>query len=79
MERTHCGKCGSPIYFQYLEEKEWTSLATSSIDDQSVKGKLPKPTEHIFLEEKAAWYDLPDDGLAKYKRFANENDSEKAS
>lgn len=46
-------------------------IVAGSIDEKSVKGELIKPTEHIFLEEKAGWYDLPEDGLGRFERFSN--------
>ncbi|OBT63907.1 hypothetical protein VE03_05966 [Pseudogymnoascus sp. 23342-1-I1] len=47
-------------------------IVAGSIDEGSVKGELMKPTEHIFLEEKAGWFDLPEDGLERFERFSNE-------
>ena len=44
-------------------------IVAGSIDEKSVKGELIKPTEHIFLEEKAGWYDLPEDGLGRFERL----------
>lgn len=46
------------------------SIVVGSIDEGSVKGELMKPTEHIFLEEKAGWFDLPEDGLGRFERFS---------
>lgn len=50
---------------------EWMSIAVGSIDEGSVKGDLIKPTKHIFLEEKAGWFDLPEDGLGRFERFSD--------
>lgn len=44
-------------------------IVAGSIDEGSVKGKLPKPERHIFIEEKAGWFDLPADGLQRFDRF----------
>lgn len=41
-------------------------LAAATIDEMSVKGELPKVDHHIFLDEKAGWYDLPDDNLERF-------------
>lgn len=54
-----------------LVRPEFASIVVGSIDEKSVKGELKKPTEHIFLEEKAGWYDLPEDGLGRFQRFNN--------
>lgn len=47
------------------------SIVAGSIDEGSVKGELTKPTEHIFLKEKAGWFDLPEDGLGRFERFSD--------
>lgn len=46
-------------------------IVAGSIDEKSVNGELIKPTAHMFLEEKARWYDLPEDGLGRFERFNN--------
>jgi len=53
----------------YDHQKESISIAAGTIDEGSVKGKLPKTGHHIFLEEKAGWYDLPDDETGRYAKF----------
>ena len=64
--RGHCGYCGSPLFMKYHCRPDVTSIAMGIIDNASVKGELPKPCEHIFLKEKACWWNLGDDGLARY-------------
>jgi hypothetical protein len=70
-ERGHCSECGSPLYMQYQCSKETISITAGSIDEKSVKGKLPKPDHHIFVEdgEKAGWYDI-EDKLPKSFKFS---------
>lgn len=53
---------------------ESMAIVVGSIDEGSVKGELMKPTGHIFLEEKAGWFDLPEDGLGRFDRFSDESD-----
>lgn len=53
---------------------ERMAITVGSIDEGSVKGKLMKPTGHIFLEEKAGWFDLPEDGLERFDRFSDGSD-----
>lgn len=53
----------------YDHKKEHVSIAAGTIDEGTVKGELPKTDHHIFLEEKAGWYDLPDDETGRYKKF----------
>lgn len=44
-----------------------TSVAMGTVDEASVVGKIPAPTEHIFLGEKAGWWNVASgDGLARY-------------
>ena len=43
------------------------------MDDASVIGQLPRPKEHIFLGEKAGWWEVSsEDGLAQYESFNDE-------
>jgi hypothetical protein len=72
-ERGHCAECGSPISMAYKCEPDIIYLTAGTMDEDSIRGPLPKVKEHIFLEEKArTWYDLPeDDKLAKYSRFSS--------
>ena len=47
-----------------------TSVTMGSVDEASVTGSLPKPNEHIFLTEKASWWDLDSkDSLERYETF----------
>lgn len=45
------------------------SVAAGTIDEGSVVGELAGPNNRIFVEEKAAWFTIPDDGLKRYDRF----------
>lgn len=62
-KRGFCRSCGSNLTMYYYCVPEQISIAVGTIDDGI---KIPKPAEHIFLKEKATWYDLPDDGLARF-------------
>ncbi|KAF2463921.1 S-adenosyl-L-methionine-dependent methyltransferase [Lindgomyces ingoldianus] len=66
-ERTFCSTCGSPITMVYLFEgrKEGTSLTMGSVDTESLKCEMPKVRKHIFLGEKAPWFELSDDGVER--------------
>ena len=59
---------------QYKLQPDKISITAGSIDGESVKGVLVKPSEHIFLGEKAGWFEIPDDGLERYARFCTEFD-----
>lgn len=71
-ERGHCPECGSQIFMQYKCEKDQIHLTAGSINEESVKGVLPKASAHIFMGdgEKASWYDLPSDGLRRQATFS---------
>jgi hypothetical protein len=47
-------------------------VTAGSIEEESVTGKLPKPGCHIFLAEKAGWFEVPDDKLERFKGFSDE-------
>ncbi|KAL3422451.1 glutathione-dependent formaldehyde-activating enzyme [Phlyctema vagabunda] len=66
--RTHCSACGSTISMKF-DAHDTISISASSIDEATIKGQLPKAKKHIFVGEKASWYDLPSDGLGKFEKF----------
>lgn len=51
----------------YYCQPDKISITVGTIDENEVE--IPKPTAHIFLEEKARWFDVPNDGLNRYNRF----------
>ncbi|OAF54953.1 hypothetical protein VC83_08544 [Pseudogymnoascus destructans] len=75
--RGFCGNCGSPVRLHSATRPKDISTVTGSIDERSVKGELMKPTEHIFFEGKAGWFDLPEDGLGRFERFSEGESDEK--
>ncbi|TVY29707.1 hypothetical protein LHYA1_G000943 [Lachnellula hyalina] len=70
-DRTHCPECGSPISMQYKWEPELIHLTAGTINEQSVKGNMPKIEQHIFVQQKAGWHDLLDDGVPKQETFGS--------
>jgi hypothetical protein len=40
-------------------------VAAGTLDDD-VKGRIPPASAHIFLAEKASWYELPEDGAERF-------------
>ena len=41
-----------------------------NVNDSHVEGSVPKPKEHIFLVDRAVWWDLPEnDGLERHSEF----------
>ena len=53
---------------RYDHQPESIGIAAGTIDERSVKGELPKADHHIFLDEKAGWYDLPGDETGKFAK-----------
>jgi len=55
---------------RYHCRPDGTSVVIGLVDEASVVGQLPKPKEHIFLQEKAKWFSVyEDDGLARHNGF----------
>ena len=52
---TRCAACGSLLY-SVVRDGEWVHVALGSLeDDPGIR-----PTEHIFVESKAPWYEITD-------------------
>jgi hypothetical protein len=63
--RGFCGRCGTPLSFEF-NDSERMDLSVGSLDDPSVM----KPTEHTAIESRiAAWH--VDDGLPGDRLDAN--------
>jgi hypothetical protein len=43
-----------------------TGVAVGTLDDDG-KISVPRPTAHIFLKEKASWFEVPDDGAKRFQ------------
>ena len=68
--RGACGECGSPLFMKYHCRPDATSVVMGIVDDGSVVGSMPKPKEHIFLKERAQWFDVQqDDRMARHEGF----------
>lgn len=64
-ERGYCKVCGSSMSMRYhLEDVIGVTLGT--IERGTA---LPPIRAHIFLKEKAAWFDLPADGAERWDEF----------
>ncbi|KAK3082090.1 hypothetical protein LTS18_004679 [Coniosporium uncinatum] len=66
-ERTYCDKCGSPISMAYGEEPTEIAVTMGSLEDDSLTPETWSEVRrsHIFVREKAPWYEIPDDGLPR--------------
>ena len=68
--RGSCGDCGSPLFMKYHCRPDGISVVMGIMDDAGVTGRIVRPKEHIFLGEKARWWDLADDdGMARHEGF----------
>ena len=54
----------------YKSQPEENHITAGSIDEGSVQGVLLKPRKHIFLAEKAGWFDVPEDGMGRFEGFS---------
>ena len=64
VERTHCGRCGSPISY---ETKGEFALYACTLDDP----KQLKPTYHVLTVEQLPWLEIADD-LPRYEYGSRE-------
>lgn len=55
--RCFCTNCGSPIYAYLLDEPNTVLLRLGTLDQEP----SIRPSRHIWLSEKASWYDVLDD------------------
>lgn len=65
--RFFCPKCGSTMMMYLDKDLPSVGIAAGSLDDDT---QVPRPESHIFLKEKAAWYEIPDDGAERYQTFS---------
>jgi hypothetical protein len=71
-ERGFCGDCGSTLFMSYDFQLKKIAIAAGSIDEDTVKGELPKPTQGVYTGEgwKAGWWSVPDsEGLENHNTF----------
>jgi hypothetical protein len=60
VERTHCGRCGSPL--TYDGRGEFSVLACALDDPVSLQ---PLPSCHVMIAEKLPWIEIADE-LPRY-------------
>jgi hypothetical protein len=48
-----------------------TDVAAGTLDE--VKGGIPLPSHHIFLQERAPWYEVPEDGAKRWDEWTDDN------
>lgn len=65
--RYFCSNCGSQLYAQREGQAHYILRLGTLNDDPKVK-----PTNHIWLSQKAPWYDIDSDcNIARYEQWAN--------
>ncbi len=64
VHRVFCGVCGSPLYSRRDAQPELLRLRLGTLDTP-VSGK---PAAHIFVADKAEWYEIHDDA-PKYEQM----------
>ncbi|KAI1748109.1 Mss4-like protein [Xylaria castorea] len=68
--RGWCPRCGTPLFMKYHCRPDGTSITMGLVDNEHIAGSLPAVKEHIFLGDKAAWWNVPsDDGAAQHHGF----------
>lgn len=66
-KRQFCGTCGSTLNMRYTAAGDRISIAVASFDTESAK-LLLKPTEHLYVTDKADWYSLDEhDGMKRHE------------
>ena len=64
--RVFCGGCHTQMGMRYFCGQGWTAIPAGTVD----QGEVPASDGHIFVGEKAAWYELPEDGLERCEGFS---------
>jgi len=62
--RQFCGRCGSKLFYRLQARSDTIWVAAGALDDDPGV----RATYHIFVADKAAWYDIPD-ALPRYAGF----------
>ncbi|WP_394846613.1 GFA family protein [Pendulispora brunnea] len=64
VRRSFCSRCGSSLFFEDDKTPEVIDVTLGTLDDEPEV----KPAVHIFFADKAAWEDVPDDGLPRFEQ-----------
>lgn len=68
--RGSCRRCGSPLFMKYHCRPDGTSVTMGIADEGTAVGAMVRPKEHIFLSEKAGWWEISEsDGLERHEAF----------
>ena len=61
--RSFCSQCGSSLFFEQNNEADQLYVGLGSMDNCTTK-----PQSHIFMANKASWYDV-NDSLPKFEAY----------
>ncbi|CAG8012224.1 unnamed protein product [Penicillium salamii] len=62
--RSFCPRCGSTVSMALDRIPGLIGLAAGTLNEGDAP--IPRPSHHIFLAEKAAWFEVPEDGAQKW-------------
>jgi hypothetical protein len=68
VNRTFCGRCGTPLTYQKVDSPQTIDVTTVSLD----RPDACAPTKEIWVEERIAWEPLSD-SLPHYLRSSAGN------
>lgn len=66
--RTACARCGSSVSMRYDFNPGMMGIAAGTIDQSA---EVPRPARHIYLREKAGWFEVPEDGAERWERHVD--------
>ncbi|KAJ5148729.1 hypothetical protein N7448_000307 [Penicillium atrosanguineum] len=72
--RSFCPRCGSTMTMYLDKNLPETGVAAGTMDDDDDddgKTVVPRPAAHIFLGEKASWFEVPDDGAERFQGWTS--------
>lgn len=69
--RTFCSECGSHLSMSYTKDLTYIWVTVSSIDQEEIVAQSGLPRNHIFLAQRAKWFDVPEDGANRYDMFSS--------
>ncbi|KAJ5317820.1 hypothetical protein PENANT_c004G07026 [Penicillium antarcticum] len=67
--RSFCPRCGSILTMKLDRDLTSIDVAAGTLDDG--KTLIPLPGHHIFLQEKASWYKVPEDGAKRWDEWGD--------
>jgi hypothetical protein len=53
------------MVYSNANNEDTTSLTMGSVDMESLKCEMPRLRKHIYVKEKAPWFEIPDDGAER--------------